>query len=137
MTLDVAGILRELYEADADKYYDGPESWAVVDGPLVAVAAGDDSWFLRFKEVIGEFHWTPAEALAVAAPQAKARSVICWAVPIAKPARQANCDETQVPSAPLGLRQTCWPAAHRSYGPRTRRAAWAGGLFCRRAWLAG
>ena len=38
--------------------------YALGDGPiwrrpLVGLAAGDDPVFVRYKEVIGPFHWTP------------------------------------------------------------------------------
>lgn len=33
--------------------------------PLIGIAAGDDPYFLKLKEHIGKFHWTPAEAFAL------------------------------------------------------------------------
>jgi len=46
------------------------------------VASADDPWFERFKAIIGEFHWTPGEAMAPAAPDRQARSVISCCMPI-------------------------------------------------------
>ena len=43
----------------------GEKAWAE---PHVAVAAGDDPFFQRIKELIGPFHWTPLEAYALAFP---------------------------------------------------------------------
>jgi len=43
----------------------GEKSWAE---PHVAVARGDDPFFARFKQMIGPFYWTPAEAFALAFP---------------------------------------------------------------------
>ena len=43
----------------------GEKAWAE---PHVAVAAGDDPFFLRIKELIGPFYWTPLEAYALAFP---------------------------------------------------------------------
>ncbi|MDD4456171.1 MAG: 4Fe-4S ferredoxin [Syntrophotalea acetylenica] len=43
----------------------GEKAWAE---PQVAVARGDDPLFLRHKEMIGTFLWTPAEAYALAFP---------------------------------------------------------------------
>jgi len=58
------------------------------DPPTVAIASADDAWFSRFKEIIGEFHWTPREALALADARA---------------AREANRRESRTPrtSRPL------------------------------------
>ena len=47
----------------------GEKAWAE---PHVAVARGDDPLFLRFKELIGPFLWTPEEAYAIAFPEAPA-----------------------------------------------------------------
>ena len=68
------------------------------DRPAVAVARADDPWFRRFKELIGEFHWTPQEALSMVAPQATARSVVCWCLPVAALARRDNRGETSMPA---------------------------------------
>jgi epoxyqueuosine reductase len=43
----------------------GEKAWGE---PRVAVARGDDPLFLRNKELIGDFLWTPAEAYALAFP---------------------------------------------------------------------
>lgn len=47
----------------------GERAW---DEPHVAVARGDDPLFLRIREMIGLFLWTPAEAYARAFPDAPA-----------------------------------------------------------------
>ncbi|MEZ4484538.1 MAG: 4Fe-4S ferredoxin [Syntrophotaleaceae bacterium] len=47
----------------------GEKAWAK---PHVAIARGDDPLFLRNKEMIGTFHWTPEEAFALAFPQTPA-----------------------------------------------------------------
>lgn len=47
----------------------GEKAWAK---PHVAIARGDDPLFLHNKEMIGPFHWTPAEAYALAFPKAPA-----------------------------------------------------------------
>jgi len=91
-------ILTELYEADRRKYFDDPAMGAVFDAPIMCVAGADDPWFARFKEIIGDFHWTPQEALSLVAPKARARSVISWRLPVAQAARAANRLEKQMPS---------------------------------------
>jgi epoxyqueuosine reductase len=47
----------------------GEKAWAM---PHVAIAQGDDPLFLRNKELIGSFLWTPEEAYALAFPDAPA-----------------------------------------------------------------
>ena len=98
MGLDPLAILTELLAGDSKTGFDDALGEAMFDGPTVAVAAADDAWFARFKEVIGPFYWSPQEALSLVAPQATARSVICWSLPVSSPARSTNRRETQVPS---------------------------------------
>lgn len=96
--VDPEAILGALYDADDAKTLDDPPGVAMFDPPIVAVAAADDPWFQKLKTVIGPFHWTPQEALHLAAPGATARSVISWALPICQAARVANRQENALPS---------------------------------------
>jgi epoxyqueuosine reductase len=73
---------------------------------VVGVADALDPWFVRFKEVIGAFHWTPQEALALRAPTAQARSVICWCLPVAEAVRIGNRAETLFPSRAWAFTRT-------------------------------
>jgi epoxyqueuosine reductase QueG len=98
MELELSAMLRELLAGDEKTGFDNGSGEAMFDGVSVAVAAADDAWFARFKEIIGPFYWTPQEALSVAAPQAIARSVICWSLPISSTARLANRREKQFPA---------------------------------------
>ena len=98
MKLEPAQILLELYEKDEGKYFDDRTTEPLFDPPSVGVAAADDPLFAGFKERIGTFHWTPPEALVLAAPQAEARSVICWSLPVSAVAREANRRQKQVPA---------------------------------------
>jgi epoxyqueuosine reductase QueG len=99
-TPDPEQILRRLYDADAEKFLDDPPDVPMFDPPIVAVARADDPWFPRLKEIIGDFLWTPQEALALAVPGATARSVICWALPVCEVARAANRAESRLPARP-------------------------------------
>ena len=98
MDIDPAKILLEIYEADTDKYFDDHPDATILGPPLVGVADAADPWFARFKTILGEFHWTPQEALATAAPDARARSVICWSLAVSEIARKANRSEDQFPA---------------------------------------
>lgn len=83
-------VLDELYRADPDRFFDEPAQVAIFDPPLVGIARADDPLFARIKGLLGEFYWTPQEALALASPHAKARSVICWVLSVAEQARRQN-----------------------------------------------
>ena len=53
--------------------------------PYIGFAAGNDPIWDTFKEAVGEFHWTPAEAFALAFPESPVRaeelSVVSWILP--------------------------------------------------------
>lgn len=67
------------------------------DEPLVGFAAAGDPLFAAYKEIIGDFHRTPAEILAGAA------TVICWVLPVTLTTRESNRSESQWPSRPWAL----------------------------------
>ena len=64
----------------------------IFDEPLVAFARGDDPLFLQYKEIIGQFHLTPREALeeSLGGPVADCLSVIVWVLPIMQQTRLSN-----------------------------------------------
>ncbi|PLX92364.1 MAG: 4Fe-4S ferredoxin [Desulfuromonas sp.] len=77
----------------------GEKAWAE---PQVAIARGDDPLFLRNKEMIGPFLWTPAEAYALnfpdaPVPAAKLR-VISYVLPQTPATRLDQCQESSMPS---------------------------------------
>ena len=97
---EVAGMLERLYRAT------GAENF--FDPPLIGVASAADPWFERYKELIGDFHWTPQEALESAVPGSAARSVIVWVLPVRENIRRENRRESARPAV-------SW-AAMRSFG---------------------
>lgn len=76
--------------------------------PTIHVASAFDPFFARYKTVIGPHHWTPQEALGRKFPEATARSVVVWVLPVSRKARETNRRETERPSVE-------W-AAVRSFG---------------------
>ncbi len=66
--------------------------------PSVHVASAADPFFLKFKEIIGAFHWTPNEVLKRVYPEAEAKSVIVWVLPVNRSARETNAAEQARPS---------------------------------------
>ena len=96
----VETIIRNLYRrTGAAEFF---------EEPAVRVASAEDPFFQKFKSVIGPFHWTPQEVLQRKFPEATAKSVIVWVLPVCRKARETNRSETERPSVE-------W-AAVRSFG---------------------
>ncbi len=93
-------MLKDLYYATGAPYF--------FDEPIMAVAGADDPWFVKFKTIIGEHHWLPSEALHFANPEANAKSVVSWTLPVNERVRNTNRMEKDGPSK-------VW-AAMRSFG---------------------
>lgn len=75
----------------------------IFDSPLVGYADGDDPLFSEYKHIIGQFHLTPREALALATSEESSKepshvSVICYILPIARATRQSNTTQIICPS---------------------------------------
>jgi len=71
----------------------------IFDEPLVRFAAGDDPLYTRYKEIIGEEHLTPQEAVAQAGAEVPAKlSIISYVLPIMEATRLSNRREKEVPS---------------------------------------
>lgn len=97
---EIETMVKHLYRrTGADRFFEEPS---------VHVAAAADDFFLKFKEIIGPFHWTPDEALKRKFPEAEAKSVIVWVLPVNRDARETNRAERLRPSVE-------W-AAVRSFG---------------------
>lgn len=71
---------------------DGPEPG--FDLPLLGCAAGDDPIWETYKDAVGPYHWTPAEAFALAYPDDPAQpselSVVSWVLPQTKLTREEH-----------------------------------------------
>lgn len=86
----------------------------IFDEPLVGFADGDDPIFQDYKSIIGDFHWTPREALAAhlrdrgADGEKETRSVgvISFVLPITYETRLSLRRESRVPS--LRWNHTRW-----------------------------
>jgi ferredoxin len=74
----------------------------VFDRPLVGFAAGDDPMWDELKRQIGDFYWSPADAFALAFPDAPAApkelTVVSWVAPFTATAKRDNRDKTETPS---------------------------------------
>jgi epoxyqueuosine reductase QueG len=105
--------ILELYNTELEllpKEYGGVP---VFDIPDVRIASANDHVIKELKNVIGDFHWSPQEALEKtfnstekAVPEAEA--VISWCLPASEEARKSNRKEDYYPS-----REWAWT---RTYG---------------------
>ena len=72
------------------------------DEPIIGFADGDDPLFVEYKQIIGDFHFTPREILKRQFPEwddeKDCCSVICWVLPIATETRKSNADRSDYPS---------------------------------------
>lgn len=78
----------------------GPEpAWGA---PFIGFASGDDPLWESYKEHVGEFHWTPAEAFAIAYPDETLSpselTVMSWILPQTDATRRDHRKERTVPS---------------------------------------
>ena len=77
---------------------DGGRYWQT---PLVGFASGDDPLFMRYKKIIGEFHFTPQEFFELTFGRrkpSKELSVISWVLPAYEDIRKSNRKEARYPS---------------------------------------
>lgn len=81
------------------KNKENEKAWA---DPLVGFTRGDDPIYEKFKEVVGEFHWTPAEIFNKAFPgmdvPGSQLTVISWVLPQTKATKADNRKETRFPA---------------------------------------
>ncbi len=97
--------IRAFAREDAGNRLEKLDGSFIYEEPLVGFVAGDDPIFLQLKEVIGDFHLTPSEALAAAA---KAKNVsfdsnggagvISFILPISKETKKENAGMKDKPS---------------------------------------
>lgn len=92
-----AGPQNSLRNGDDGSKWDEP-AW---DRPILGFARGDDPLFVAYKEHVGPFHWTPAEAYTLAYPDAPAPAgeltVIAWVLPQTRATKRESRRQTAFP----------------------------------------
>ncbi len=91
----------ELYNKELEILPEELGGGPVFSEPDVRIASVKDHVIDEFKNIIGDFHWSPDEALQKAYGSVKAAdaaSVISWCLPISEPARKSNRKEKYYPS---------------------------------------
>jgi len=103
-------IRRFVLESPDNRFPESDEPY--FSEPLIAFAAADDPLFAGYKEIIGDFHLTPAEIMTNIYGEGigYAKTVICWVLPITAATRESNRREDKVPSRQWALT--------RAYGER-------------------
>ena len=81
----IEGIVRTFVAESPENTLKTPANDKAWAQPLVGFSRGDDPLYASYKEHVGPFHWTPAEAFALAFPQFTGGSdeltVITWILP--------------------------------------------------------
>lgn len=124
--------LRRYIRESRDNRFPGSDM-PFFDEPLVGFAVADDPLFQEFKQVIGDFHCTPAELVALSFPTTPwlPRTVISWVLPVTASTRISNRAEDLYPSQ-------AW-AQTRHFGEvcnsalRRHLVAWLNGQGCQAA----
>ncbi|NLE75689.1 MAG: epoxyqueuosine reductase [Chloroflexi bacterium] len=97
----VAGLIQQFCSGPKNRLGPGWAERAWGD-PLVGFSRGDDPLYHEFKEAVGPFHWTPAEAFGLAFPDEAAcpeeLTVIAWALPQTEAAKADNRGEVFYPA---------------------------------------
>ncbi len=101
-TMDwITDIIHDFWSGPENSLQDGTgeRAW---DAPLIGYANGADPLFAQYKDVVGPFHWTPAEIFALAFPdeavQAEDLTVIVYLLPQTPATKRDNRQQTTYPA---------------------------------------
>jgi epoxyqueuosine reductase len=90
------------FTASAENSMGGGEHEPAWGEPLTGFSRGDDPLYLRFKDDIGDFYWTPLEIFEKTFPALKVTAaeltVISWILPQTEKTRRDNSNEKERPS---------------------------------------
>lgn len=94
-------VIQEFCAGSENNLQNGMAEKAWAD-PLVGYAGGADPLFEQYREVVGPYHWTPAEVFNLTFPHAPAEpgelTVICWILPQTEATKADNRRETRYPA---------------------------------------
>ena len=91
-------IVRFVDASPENRHREGEERY--FDEPLVGFASATDPLFTEYKRIIGPFHRTPPEWMAMEpdAQDMRQGTVICWILPVTRGTRASNRREHAWPS---------------------------------------
>jgi ferredoxin len=101
----IGAEIKRYVKEDPGNRLEGLDGSPIFQEPLVGFVAGDDPIFDRLKQVIGEFHMTPAEVMGkialargLSVPVAAEIGVISYVLPISSETRKENSGMKDRPS---------------------------------------
>ena len=110
----VEKVIRDYVASSPDNRLQAFDGQPIFGEPLVGFADADDPIFTEYKKIIGDFHWTPREAMIMHLREhhpgketdAESLSVISWVMPIHSQTLRSMHGETAVPT--LQWNHTRW-----------------------------
>ncbi len=97
----ITGLIRDWVNTSPDNTLGNASNDKAWDDPLVGFSRGDDAYWESFKEHVGPFHWTPAEAFMLAYPNGSVQpgslTVISWVLPQTKQTKVETRKEKTYP----------------------------------------
>lgn len=97
----IAALIREWVNTSPENTLGNEARDRAWDDPLVGFSRGDDACWESFKEHVGPFHWTPAEAFMLAFPNGGVRpealTVVSWVLPQTKKTKMETRREKTYP----------------------------------------
>jgi epoxyqueuosine reductase len=95
---EIINTLESILQKENSHLLNNKDEELIWKKPFIRIASAEDPLFAQLKDVIGDFHWTPDEALQKIYPESAAKSVIVWCLPTSDSARKSNSKETLYPS---------------------------------------
>ena len=97
----ITELIREWVNTSPENTLQNKANDKAWDDPLVGFSRGDDPYWESFKEHVGPFHWTPAEAFMIAFPNGnippERLTVISWVLPQMKQTKMDTRKEKMYP----------------------------------------
>ena len=112
----ITALIRNWVDTAPENTLGGAAREPAWDDPLVGFARGDDAYWDSFKEHVGPFHWTPAEAFGLAfpggSPSGRNLSVISWILPQTRATKLDSRRERTYPPERWARSRICGEAAN-------------------------
>jgi len=97
----ITGLIRGWVTTSPENTLGNEANDKAWDEPLVGFSRGDDAYWESFKEHVGPFHWTPAEAFMMAFPNGNIAperlTIVSWVLPQTKATKMETRKEKTYP----------------------------------------
>jgi epoxyqueuosine reductase len=98
----IRSLIEDFIEHSPENTLQNAANDKAFDKPLVGFAGGADPLFLTYKDVVGPYHWTPAEVFGLTFPdnprEPEDLTVISWILPQTRASKKDNRQEKIYPS---------------------------------------